>query len=433
MKFLKIGVIALGLASAACAGADPEPQGDQLRLVVVLTRHGVRSPLLSNEAMAAFAAQPWPKWEVAPGLQTPHGNLLIAQMGDYYHARFQKLGLLTGEPDKDGALVYVRADNDQRTIETARILGKALVDQGALEVHALDPGQTDPLFRPFQAHVGHPDRDLAAAAVLGRVGGDITNVDRAYAAPLAELRSVLFGPGGGAPVGSPFAQPSSLVTGGGHYLVDAHGPLVASLEATDALLLEYVDGMPASDVGWGRVDAKVMTDLLGLHELFFDLAERSFYPAQVGGSNLASHLIDTLEQAALELPVPGAIGPVEDRVVLVVGHDSNIANIGGLLGLDWCIPGTAMNPTLPGGALVFELWKRTAGEEHTYFVRASYVSQTLEQMREGTALSLENPPARAPIFIPGASGPGPFFDAPLNALLRQARKVINPDFIAAEP
>ena len=87
-------------------------RADELKLAIILSRHGVRTPLETNEKMAAYAAQPWPKWEVPPGIQTPRGNQLIALMGDYYRARFQRSGLLSGDPAVDGPLVYIRADSD---------------------------------------------------------------------------------------------------------------------------------------------------------------------------------------------------------------------------------------------------------------------------------------------------------------------------------
>jgi len=415
---------------ALCRGA-PETPGDELKLAIILTRHGVRTPLLSNEAMAKYAAQPWPKWEVAPAILTPRGSQLTAMLGDYYRMRFVGSGLLSGDPATDAPQVFIRADNDQRTIETGRILGKSLVPVGEPEIHALPEGTVDPLFRPYQAHVGHADPALAAASVLGRLGGDPRNIDRAYGPQLAELKAILWGQGGSVPQSTPLDDPSDVVPGQKDYLVKVSGALRIAEMCSDSLLLEYADGMPAPDVGWGKVDGKVMTDLLALHDLFFDLVDRTYYPAQVNASNLASHIIDTLEQGAEGEPVPGAIGPSGERVLLLVGHDSNIAALGGLFGMNWWVAGTQMNPTLPGGALVFELWKRSG--QDGFFVRTSYVTQTLDQQREATPLSMDSPPARAPIFVPGCGGPAPNFDAPLASFVRQARKEIDPAFIAPEP
>ncbi len=424
-------VILASLALCPVGRAGPG-SGDQLRLTIILTRHGVRSPLETNEEMAQYAAQPWPKWDVAPGIQTAHGNKLIALIGDYYRARFEREHLLTGDAAVDGPLVFIRADNDQRTIETGRIYGKAFVPVGEPDVHALAEGTADPLFRANEAQVGHPDTALAVASILGRMGGDPRNIVRAYAAQLDELRGILRGAAAAPSAPTALDAPSSVEPGKKYFVVSLKGPLNAALLCTDYFLLEYTEGMPAPDVGWGRVDGRVMTDMLALHDLYFDLTQRTFYLAQIGGSNLASHIVDTLEQCALGQPIPGALGPSGERIVVIVGHDTNIANIGGLFGMNWCLPGTQMNSTLPGGALVFELWKR-GGQENAYYVRASYVAQTLEQMREATPLSLESPPARAPIFIPGCGGPGPDFDAPLASFIRQARRVIDPAFIAPEP
>ena len=425
-------VFLLSLAFCPAGRAGPEASGDQLRLVIILSRHGVRSPLATNEAMARYAPQPWPKWDVAPGIQTAHGNKLIALMGDYYRARFAKDRLLSGDAAADGPLVFVRTDNDQRTIETGRILWKAFVPVGEPDVHAVPEGTVDPLFRPLDAQVGHPDPALAMAAVLGRMGADPRSVERAYAAQLDELRGVLRGTGAGPSAPSELDAPTTVTSGKNYFPVSLHGPLTAALTCTDYFLLEYTEGMPSSDVGWGRVDGKVMTEMLKLHELYFDLTQRTFYLAQIGASNLASHIVDTMEQCALGQSIPGALGPSGERIVVLVGHDTNIASMGGLLGMNWCVPGTQLNPTLPGGALVFELWSR-GGQGSAFFVRTSYVAQTLEQMREATPLSLETPPARAPIFIPGCGGSEHDFDAPLDSFVRQARRVIDPAFIAPEP
>ena len=429
--FRTVGILALAgiLITGAVRAAET---GDSLALAIILTRHGVRSPLQTNEVLDAFAAQPWPKWEVAPGVQTARGNALMAAMGDYYHQYLADVGALTGDAAVDGPRVFIRADNDQRTLETGRIIGKSLVLAGEPEVNALEPGKVDPLFQPVRAGIGHPDAALGVAAVLGRMGGDPKRVDAAYATDLAHLKGVLFG-SGGPPAGNTSLDGSTTVAPGlPGSVVTLAGPLRTAVQCIEALTLEYAEGMPASDVGWGRVDERTLGDLLVLHGLFFDLTQRTFYPAQVQGSNLLSHIVDTMEQATLAQPVPGALGPVGERVVVLAGHDTNIANLGGMLDLNWWLPGSQANPVLPGGALLFELW-RHGGEPATYTVRVSYVGETLAQLRAGAPVSLNAPPGRSPIFIPGCSGSAPGYGAPLPSFVRTARKVIDPSFIAEEP
>jgi hypothetical protein len=77
--------------------------------------------------------------------------------------------------------------------------------------------------------------------------------------------------------------------------------------------------------------------------------------------------------------------PREAKLVIYVGHDTNLANIGGMLKLDWQLGRYQQNETPPAGAMVFELLRDAAGK---YFVRVSYVSQTLDQMRQSTILRL---------------------------------------------
>jgi 4-phytase/acid phosphatase len=187
------------------------------------------------------------------------------------------------------------------------------------------------------------------------------------------------------------------------------------------------DGMPLANVGWGRADRATLTRLMQLHSLYFDLSQRTFYPAQTQASNLASHILQTMGQTVTGRLLPGAIGTPDDRLVFLIGHDTNIANLGGLLGLTWMLPETPANPLLPGGALVFEL--RLHRGDGRWFVRTFYVSQTLDQMRAAEPLTLQNPPKVAPIFIPDCSGAGPGFEAPYEKFAERVRRVIDPKFI----
>lgn len=320
-----------------------------------------------------------------------------------------------------------RADSDQRTIETARDLAAGLLPGGRVEVQARAGGELDPLFHPLEARVGHPDPALAVAAVRGRLGDQPAAVLAACAPALATLERVLCGGDGTVPAGKVSVrdlpievEPDGKVPG----LVIINGPLLIGQRCAEIFLLEYADGMPLADVGWGRINPPVLTELMRLQSVGFDLAEGTFYVAQEKASNLASHIGRTFEQAVKRAPVSGALGNLDSRLVVLAGHDTNLRNLAGLLGLSWWFDGTQRDPTLPGGALVFEL--RRNRDDGRYSVRTFYVAQTLDQIRKLEPLGLEHPPAVAPIFIPQCSGAAPGYDVPIERFQALLDRVIDP-------
>ena len=145
------------------------------------------------------------------------------------------------------------------------------------------------------------------------------------------------------------------------------------------------------------MDLHKLRELLELHTANEDIAQRTDYVARVQSSNLLAHALLSIEQAVTAHPVTGALTQPGDRLLILVGHDTNLANVGGALGLAWLIDGRR-DDTPPGGSLAFELWKRRGTGELS--VKTFYMAQTLEQMRNATPLSIASPPERIPVFIP---------------------------------
>jgi 4-phytase/acid phosphatase len=179
-------------------------------------------------------------------------------------------------------------------------------------------------------------------------------------------------------------------------------------------------------VGWGRVDLPALKQLMDLHTAASDLTRRTLYLATVQASNTLAHMLDTLRQAATGKESAGALGKPGDRVVVLVGHDTNLANIAGMLNMNWVIDGRR-DDTPPGGALVFELWQ--SADDSAYEVRTYYTAQTLEQMREAVPLTLDKAPPRADIFIPGCSKGGEGFPCYWKDFERTLTTAIDPAFV----
>jgi 4-phytase/acid phosphatase len=88
LKTVLLAVIAAALAADAAAAAD-----DELIATVIVSRHGVRSPIAARTPLAAIAADPWPAWPVPPGDLTPRGAELARLLGVYYRDHYVAQGL----------------------------------------------------------------------------------------------------------------------------------------------------------------------------------------------------------------------------------------------------------------------------------------------------------------------------------------------------
>jgi 4-phytase/acid phosphatase len=165
---------------------------------------------------------------------------------------------------------------------------------------------------------------------------------------------------------------------------------------------------------------------MNLHTASSDIERRTEFVARLQSSNMLAHILDSIQQASSQKPIPGALSKLSDRLLVLVGHDTNLANIGGALRLSWLIDGRR-DDTPPGGALVFELRKQAGDRGFT--IDAYYTAQSLDQMRNSIPLTLETPPAKANIFIPGCSKADAFYSCDLKDFERTMNDAIVPAFV----
>jgi 4-phytase/acid phosphatase len=355
--------------------------------------------------------------------------------GAYDRAYLTDAGLLSPSGCRDAERLLFWADTDQRTLATARALASGMLPNCPLRVGSLPEGAVDPLFHPLGAGIGRPDRAVAVAAVMGRLGAQPRALLEAYRPGFDVMQSVLLActpgascPPEGTPVNKPLLKlPASVGPAEGDKLVDFAGPLPIAATLAQNFLLEYTNAMGGNDLGWGRVNEANLREMMSLHGAYSDLLRRTPYLARTNGSNLLSHILRSIEQAAARKKVRGALGTPGDKLLLIVGHDTNVSNVAGMLSLSWLIEGYQRDDTPPGGALVFELWRHRSTGEHT--VRTYYMAQTLEQMRGAQPLTLTSPPAKAPTFVPGCGTATQEFACTWNDFRRTVEAAIDPAFV----
>jgi 4-phytase / acid phosphatase len=404
----------------------------KLKLVIIFGRHSVRAPVAPNSYLNSYSVRPYPVFSVGPGILTENGARLSTILGSYYRLWLTKEGLLTGNDLADAPFVYFRANVLQRTRATAQAIATGMLPGAALSIDWQQQG-SDPLFDPVGAGVARFDQRKAMAAVNGRLGGNSQSLTSAYASELALTRSVLFGyPASQTPVPATPAGTVDVttlpmdVTAGTPALPVNIGGLITVVNTIDPFVMEYADGLPASDVGWGQLTVGGVGETSRFITLAWDLLFRTPYLAGVQSSNLASHIVRSMLQSATGNSMTGALGYPSSKVVMLVASDVNVTGLAGLFHLDWMLPGYQANFCSPGGALVFQL--RQSQSTGEYIVRASYIAQTLDQLRNRTVLTLNTPPASAPVFIPGCSSHNATFDCALADFVSVAKRAIELGF-----
>jgi 4-phytase/acid phosphatase len=367
---------------------------------------------------------------------TPRGEQLAARMGAYYRAHYAGRGLLPARGCPDPNAVHVWADVDQRTRQTGVGLLEGMFPGCGLPVRNGPTDKPDPMFHPVRAGVCSVDADRARAAVLERAGGNLDRLLRAQREPLRQLQAVL---GCCAPkLCQAIAKnrctlttlPAALDIRHKDGSVRLTGAIPIGSTASEIFLLEYAQGLPLNRVAWGRASSPAaIRSLLRLHRVQFDLIERTPYLAARQGSALVHQVLETLRETAEGSSTPPSAVPAESKLVVYVGHDTNLANIGGMLGLHWRLTGYLPDETPPAGALAFELLRETAAG--SYFVRMTYFSQTLDQMRRMTRLAPARPPARAAVALPGCADPKHGGACPWSEFAAAVKRAVDPACLAA--
>ena len=144
-----------------------------------------------------------------------------------------------------------------------------------------------------------------------------------------------------------------------------------------------------SEVGWGRASKADIAAMLRFHTTKFYVEARAPYVAERAAAPIATRILAALN---------GEAGT--GRLTLLVGHDTNIAQLGGMFDLHWQIADYPRDDPPPGGAIGFELLRDASGHR---FVHAFYEAQSMDQLRNLTPLTAKRPPARVYIPITGCT------------------------------
>jgi 4-phytase / acid phosphatase len=364
---IRLGLAAFALASGTGAPAAPASNLELVSdRVVILMRHGIRSPTKQPPLPPGATAQAWPDWPVPPGYLTPHGGRAIGRVGSFDRSWLVGQGLIPRSGCPTANSLSIIADSDERTIETARNWAANVAPGCKVPITHKPQGTADPLFHAVEQGQVRIDPKRAAESVRKAFGGaGMAGLDQRFRPVLRRLDRVLCGSQAkGCGISS---EPTTLVPATATSKPRLAGALDKASTAGQTVLLEYAGGKAIRNVGWGRASVADVRDLSVFHAFQYGPLQRDHYLASVSLALLLPRIRQALSGASAS---PG--------VLMIAGHDGTVANLAGLLDAHWTVPGLAADDPVPGGALVIERLRDAAGSK--YF-RVYYRGQTLEQMR----------------------------------------------------
>lgn len=344
---------------------------------VILSRHGIRSPKESDAALRQWSTRAWPTWPGNQGDLTERGKELIRAQWAGMKPFLASNGLIpAGGLPKSGEYALI-ADEDQRTRMSAIAMFEGLFP--GCHIRPQYGSRYDLLFHPDSSMYRTMDRQKALAEVQALL--DPLDIDPAIGNALTILqditkccRSSLCGALGGTTSCTLQGLPNRMSIDPRKPKLDIAGKWHIASTLAEIMLLEFAQ-WPEKSAGWGEVDETVLRQIIPVHNAVFNATHRAHLLAKAGGTHMLEYIHETL------------LSDKSPSLTILVGHDTNIAYVSGLLDIHWTDPELGIDPVIPGSFMTFELWQTAeTGRE----IRAGFHAPSLAFLRTSPA-SLTRP------------------------------------------
>ena len=365
----------------------------QLKQVVVLSRHNIRSPLSSNgSALAQLTPHNWFAWTSGPSELSLRGGELETLMGQYFRKWLVSEGLITENYIPKSKEMRFYANSLQRTIATAQYFSSGMLPVANVKIeHHYPLNQMDPVFKPQLTFSNEHFQKLAFSQIEQMDGGKgLKGIGQSLSAAYTLLENVLD------LKDSELAKTegkTSFRTDDTEIIFKAYeepamkGSMKLANQASDAFILQYYEEPNPVKAAFGH--ALTLEDwekIASVKDVYGDV----LFTAPAVAVNVAYPLLKLIKK---ELSLK------KRKFTFLCGHDSNIGSLLAALEAEpYALPQSIEKRTPIGSKLVFGKWVRKDGEA---FISLDLVYQTTEQLRGREMLSLDNPPAVFPIKLEG--------------------------------
>lgn len=387
-KLRSIAIIMAAAASMLTPFEAVAAEDLTVEKAVILIRHGIRPPSSSERKLfEPITSEAWPKWTSPDGALTEHGNDATRRIGEYYRQRYAALLGVTGcDHEKD---VFAWANSgSSRTVDTAAAFLSGAFPNCGIKVDHKDGEDVDPMFWSFGVGKTPLEPDRTKAAILEAMGGSIEAARKQYSEAFKAADEVIpcchvsICEITGLESQCSFSDlPWYLKEGGDPKFYQIMGGAEMGQVISEQIRMAYTEGMPLDQIGWGKIaSAQDVRKILELHRIRYKLFEETPYVAAKGGSQFLKQILLSLtdgSSAQTSLDHEGKFP--QAKLTLLSGHDTNIANVGALIGVRWQPQDYPENDTGPLGALVFDrLSDSKTGKE---FLKLSYITPRMDAIR----------------------------------------------------
>ncbi|WP_025840844.1 histidine-type phosphatase [Asaia platycodi] len=378
----------LGIGFSVPAMAEPVvfssaslPDHAVLERVVLVARHGLRSPTHGPEALEKETGVAWPVWPVAPGQLTEHGRVALGRLMQDIALHYDLSCTRHLGPCLSKVAPVIWADSaDDRTRQSGQIMAESLVPAQHLVARSLPPARHDPLFDAVTPEFITTNRALLDAETASVQRGDAKDRPEAVVQGLKALQD-LMAPAGCAGGRAPcFSTPLTLGSKKGRVVLEG-GPAQAASVAENILLV-YAQSLENAGPDWARaLTPALLARALPVHDYLSDLTRRRGTLVKEKSRFMAEAIARFLNGKAVTLS-DGSIVPSETRLLAFAGHDTTLDALAARYGLHWSF-GDQPDRTAPDTTLAFERWHDRKG--HALY-RVVIFHQSLAALRSGDGL-----------------------------------------------
>ena len=361
----------------------------ELKEVVVMSRHNIRSPLTSGgAAYKRVTPYEWFKWTSPSSQLSLRGGVNETAMGQFFRQWVVSEGLLPDNyrPKEEEVLFY--ANSRQRTFSTAKYFSAGFLPFANVEItHKLAEDKMDPVFKPQFTKMNDKYRQQVLDEIEARYKGGPQAWMQSVQPTLTLMEQIL----------DMAHSPAALEGDTLHFWYNdtqfkiekddeprMTGGYTLANSVADALVLQCYENESMAAFGH-ELSTEQWRDICKVKEVYDAL----LFTTHAAAINIAYPLVSRIREE---------LNRNDRKFMFLCGHDSNLASIGAALRLNYPKTENALEVHTPiGSKLVFEKWS----DGNETYVAINLVYASVSQLQNRTLLSFDVPPMVRPVSIEG--------------------------------